>query len=169
MNRSFIHFYHLCNSFFVCFFFWHLQFEKYCAPILNVGGLSIDIVKTDSEGHARRYIEELDVLPHSILCGGGDGTLAEIVTGEFCTSLKTETPVDSFYIYEVRETSFTCVSLSFPISPFQGYFEDQSTTKKSIQRSAYCQLDEKIRLASVYSILSIHRNWKESKDWPMHQ
>lgn len=60
------------------------QYEKYCAPILNVGGLSIDIFKTDSEGHARRYVEELDVLPHAILCGGGDGTLAEIVTGELC-------------------------------------------------------------------------------------
>ncbi|XP_055313373.1 acylglycerol kinase, mitochondrial [Sitodiplosis mosellana] len=58
-------------------------FEQYCAPILNLGGLSIDIVKTDSEGHARRYVEELETLPQAILCAGGDGTLSEIVTGLF--------------------------------------------------------------------------------------
>ncbi|XP_031640699.1 acylglycerol kinase, mitochondrial [Contarinia nasturtii] len=66
-------------------------FEKYCAPILYLGGLSIDIVKTDSEAHARRYIEELDTLPDAILCAGGDGTLSEIVTGLFRrTSYKNE-------------------------------------------------------------------------------
>lgn len=49
--------------------------------MLNLGGLCIDIVKTDSEGHARRYVEELDTLPQAILVAGGDGTLSEIVTG----------------------------------------------------------------------------------------
>lgn len=62
--------------------FYITQFEQYCAPILNLGGLSIDIVQTDSEAHARRYVEELDTLPHAILCAGGDGTLSEIVTGK---------------------------------------------------------------------------------------
>lgn len=57
------------------------QYEAYCAPILHLGGLPVDIVKTDSEGHARRYIEELETLPEIILCAGGDGTLSEIVTG----------------------------------------------------------------------------------------
>lgn len=38
-------------------------------------------MKTDSEGHARRYVEELETLPSAILCAGGDGTLSEIVTG----------------------------------------------------------------------------------------
>lgn len=60
----------------------HCQFEDYCAPILHLSGLAIDIVKTDSEGHARRYVEELDTLPDSILCAGGDGTISEVVTGE---------------------------------------------------------------------------------------
>lgn len=50
---------------------------------MNLGGLSIDIVKTDSEGHARRYVEELNTLPEAILCAGGDGTLSEIVTGMY--------------------------------------------------------------------------------------
>lgn len=60
------------------------QYDEYCAPILHVGGLPVDVVKTDSEGHARRYIEELDTLPETILCAGGDGTLAEVVTGKLC-------------------------------------------------------------------------------------
>lgn len=73
-----------------------IQFDKYCAPILNLGGLSIDIVKTDSEGHARRYVEELDVLPQAILVAGGDGTLSEIVTGKWTiTNQSTATEFDS--------------------------------------------------------------------------
>lgn len=47
----------------------------------------MDVVKTDSEGHARRYIEELETLPETILCAGGDGTLSEVVTGECFHSL----------------------------------------------------------------------------------
>lgn len=62
-------------------FFLFFQFTTYCEPILNLGGLSIDVVRTDSEAHARRYVEEMDVLPEAILCAGGDGTLSEIVTG----------------------------------------------------------------------------------------
>lgn len=63
------------------------QFDEYCAPILHLGGLPVDVVKTDSEGHARRYIEDLETLPEAIVCAGGDGTLSEIVTGEgFCCS-----------------------------------------------------------------------------------
>lgn len=58
------------------------QYDEYCAPILHLGGLSVDLVKTDSEGHARRYIEEIDELPEVILCAGGDGTLSDIVTGD---------------------------------------------------------------------------------------
>lgn len=39
-------------------------------------------MKTESEAHARTYVEQLDTLPQAILCAGGDGTLSEIVTGE---------------------------------------------------------------------------------------
>lgn len=57
------------------------NFEKYCEPILHVAGLYVDILKTDSEGHAVRYIEELETLPGAILVAGGDGTISEAVTG----------------------------------------------------------------------------------------
>lgn len=57
------------------------QFEKYCAPILHLAGIAIEVIKTDSEGHARRHIEELESLPDSILVAGGDGTLSETITG----------------------------------------------------------------------------------------
>jgi len=57
------------------------NFEKYCEPILQLAGYLIEIVQTDSEGHARRYIEDLPQLPDAILVAGGDGTLSEAVTG----------------------------------------------------------------------------------------
>lgn len=41
----------------------------------------MDVIKTDSEGHARRYIEELDALPDAILVAGGDGTVSETISG----------------------------------------------------------------------------------------
>lgn len=36
---------------------------------------------TDSEGHARRYLEQLEKIPDAILIAGGDGTVSEAVTG----------------------------------------------------------------------------------------
>lgn len=62
--------------------FYVFQFDEYCAPILHLAGIPIDVVKTDSEGHARRYIEELESLPETILVAGGDGTVSEAVTGK---------------------------------------------------------------------------------------
>lgn len=57
-------------------------FTDYTAPILNLAGFNVEVVKTESEGHAIRYIEdELKVLPDAIIVAGGDGSLAEIITG----------------------------------------------------------------------------------------
>lgn len=58
-----------------------LQYSAYCEPILHLAGVKVDVVKTDSEGHARRYIEELETLPDAILVAGGDGTVSETVSG----------------------------------------------------------------------------------------
>lgn len=57
------------------------DFQDYCEPILHLAGFEVDIVKTDSEGHARRYLEELAFLPDAIIVAGGDGTLSEAISG----------------------------------------------------------------------------------------
>ncbi|XP_052872076.1 acylglycerol kinase, mitochondrial [Anopheles cruzii] len=57
------------------------DFQNYCEPILHLAGFEVDVVKTDSEGHARRYVEELATLPYALIVGGGDGTLSEAVSG----------------------------------------------------------------------------------------
>uniref|UniRef100_A0A182R076 Acylglycerol kinase, mitochondrial n=1 Tax=Anopheles farauti TaxID=69004 RepID=A0A182R076_9DIPT len=57
------------------------DFQSYCEPILHLAGFEVDVVKTDSEGHARRYVEELATLPDALIVGGGDGTLSEAVSG----------------------------------------------------------------------------------------
>lgn len=65
------------------FTFIFFQFEKFCEPILNLAGFYIEIISTDYEGHARKYVEDIPKLPNAILVAGGDGTLSETVTGLF--------------------------------------------------------------------------------------
>jgi acylglycerol kinase len=58
------------------------NFESYCAPILNLAGFNVEVVKTLSEQHAIRYIEEeMTEYPDSLVVAGGDGTLSEAITG----------------------------------------------------------------------------------------
>lgn len=57
------------------------DFHDYCEPILHLAGFEVEIVKTDSEGHARRYIEELTSLPDALIVAGGDGTVSEAISG----------------------------------------------------------------------------------------
>lgn len=56
-------------------------FESYCAPILNVAGMCVDIIQTQSEGHARTLVEELKDKTDAIIVAGGDGTISEVITG----------------------------------------------------------------------------------------
>lgn len=47
------------------------NFNEYCAPILNLAGFMIDIVKTQDEFHAVRYFEEeLKEYPDAIVIAG---------------------------------------------------------------------------------------------------
>lgn len=56
------------------------DFEKYCVPLLHLAGIFVEIVKTESEGHAKTLIDTLGGTD-SIVVAGGDGTLSEVVTG----------------------------------------------------------------------------------------
>lgn len=69
-------------------------FEKYCAPIFHLAGIRVDVVKTESEGFARTYVEsELPEFPDAILVAGGDGTLMEVVTGILRRDPSSQCPV----------------------------------------------------------------------------
>lgn len=70
------------------------KFQKYCGPILFLSGIRVDIVKTESEGFARNYIEtEIAELPDAILVAGGDGTLSEAVSGLMRRSVPHSCPI----------------------------------------------------------------------------
>lgn len=56
------------------------DFEKYCAPLLHLAGIFVDIKKTESEGHARTLINTVGGTD-AIVVAGGNGTLSEVVTG----------------------------------------------------------------------------------------
>jgi acylglycerol kinase len=58
------------------------EFNDFCAPILNMAGYFIDIVKTQAELHAIRYMEEeLTEQYDAFIIAGGDGTISEAITG----------------------------------------------------------------------------------------
>lgn len=58
------------------------HFEKYCAPILHLAGICVDVLQTESEGHAKTLIDKLKNTD-AIIIAGGDGTVSEVITGLF--------------------------------------------------------------------------------------
>lgn len=56
------------------------DFKNYCAPLLHLAGIAVDVIKTESEGHARDLMQDLKTTD-AVVVAGGDGTLSEIVTG----------------------------------------------------------------------------------------
>ncbi|KAK4887777.1 hypothetical protein RN001_004048 [Aquatica leii] len=56
------------------------EYEKYCAPILHLAGVFVDVIQTDSEGHAKTLMENIPDTD-AIVVAGGDGTLSEVITG----------------------------------------------------------------------------------------
>ncbi|KAJ9596124.1 hypothetical protein L9F63_012708, partial [Diploptera punctata] len=57
------------------------DFEKYCAPLLHLAGIAVNLVQTEHEGQARNLVESLEGIVDAIVVAGGDGTLSEAVTG----------------------------------------------------------------------------------------
>ncbi|XP_071489011.1 acylglycerol kinase, mitochondrial-like [Diadema antillarum] len=55
-------------------------FEKNAAPLLHLAGLDVEIIQTTTEGEAKDLAGSLDATD-IIVIAGGDGTVAEVVTG----------------------------------------------------------------------------------------
>lgn len=55
-------------------------FEKYCAPLLHLAGLKVAVVRTEHEGQARDLMGVMEKTS-AVVVAGGDGTLAEVLTG----------------------------------------------------------------------------------------
>ena len=53
-------------------------FEKYCAPLLHLAGLAVNIVTTEYAGQAKDIFEKLNSETDVIVVAGGDGTLSEV-------------------------------------------------------------------------------------------
>lgn len=51
-----------------------------CIKISFSSGIYVEVVKTESEGHAKKIMETLSSTD-AIIVAGGDGTLSEVVTG----------------------------------------------------------------------------------------
>lgn len=54
------------------------KFEKFCAPLLHLAGLSVSIVQTEAEGQARGLMEVMSNTD-AVAIAGGDGTLSEVL------------------------------------------------------------------------------------------
>ncbi|KAJ8027978.1 Acylglycerol kinase, mitochondrial [Holothuria leucospilota] len=55
-------------------------FQKNAAPILHLAGVNVEIIQSQREGHVKDLVEGLSATD-IIVVVGGDGTLAELVTG----------------------------------------------------------------------------------------
>ena len=55
-------------------------YEKYCAPLLNLAGMKVSVMRTESEGQAKEIMEIMSDAD-AVLVAGGDGTLSDAVTG----------------------------------------------------------------------------------------
>ena len=56
------------------------RFEEYCAPLLNLAGLKVSVIRTEAKGQAKEILAVMEDTD-AVLVAGGDGTLQETVTG----------------------------------------------------------------------------------------
>lgn len=133
----------------------------------------MDIVKTDSEGHARRYLEELATLPDAIVVAGGDGTVSEVVSGLKRRGDGAECPIG---VLPVGRTNGLAMAL-FRSSEDTSKLEDV----RAMANAAYAvvagkkekmdlmkievlpnEIDEKVPEKPVYAVGSLH--WGAFRD-----
>lgn len=69
-------------------------------------------MRTDSEGHAKRYIEQLEKLPDALLVAGGDGTVSEVVTGLLRRSDGSKCPLGILPVGRSNDTAKSYFQLS---------------------------------------------------------
>ena len=56
------------------------KYEEYCAPLLHLAGIKVDVIRTEGEGQAKDIMEIMKDAD-AVLVAGGDGTVMEAVTG----------------------------------------------------------------------------------------
>ncbi|XP_046387608.1 acylglycerol kinase, mitochondrial [Ischnura elegans] len=56
------------------------MFDKYCAPIFHLAGISVSIVKTEYAGQTKGFMDVISDT-QAVVLAGGDGTLSEGITG----------------------------------------------------------------------------------------
>lgn len=56
------------------------NYEKYCAPLLNLAGLKVSVIKTTAANEAKSIMEVMSNTD-AVLVAGGDGSFMETVTG----------------------------------------------------------------------------------------
>lgn len=85
-------------------------YEKYCAPLLNLAGMKVSIIRTESEGQAKD-IMEIMADADAVLLAGGDGTIMEAVTGLMKRSDRAEAAKVPIGILPVGKTNSLAHSL----------------------------------------------------------
>lgn len=140
-----------------------------------MAGLSVEMVKTDSEGHARRYVEELPQLPDAIIIAGGDGTISETVTGLLRRNRGESCPVGILpvgrsntlakHLFGYTDTSNVKQVESLAdatIAVVRGKINEQDVIKIEPIPTATVESSDSSQLKPIYAMATIH--WGAFRD-----
>ncbi|XP_043251580.1 acylglycerol kinase, mitochondrial [Colletes gigas] len=56
-------------------------YTNYCEPLLQLAGIAVNVIETESDNEARKIVMNLDTPTDAIIVAGGDGTLSDVLTG----------------------------------------------------------------------------------------
>ncbi|CAG9858565.1 unnamed protein product [Phyllotreta striolata] len=118
------------------------EFDKYCAPLLHLAGISVEIRKTESEGHAKTLVEELTGTD-ALVIAGGDGTLSEVITGLMRRNDDRDNGVPIGVLPLGRTNSFA--KIQFP-------WRKKTEKVKALAESTMAVIEESIRPLDVMKI-----------------